>query len=242
MTDHLNGQKILIIGGGSGIGLATAALAHEVGAKVVIAGRSLEKLAVSAKSIGDDVQFEQVDIADEASTAQLFRKIGVVDHLAITGPAPGFQPFRELSAEAAKEQVEGKFWGQYRAAYHAVAAGLPESGSITFMSGAYSARPVPGASLIAAVQSGIEGLARGLAVDLSPIRVNAVSPGLTDTPLIRGIFGDTASEQLFSETAQSLPAKRVATPQDIAEVYLFLMSNRTMTGATLFADSGYTLR
>lgn len=109
------------------------------------------------------------------------------------------------------------------------------------MSGAYSQRPVPGASSLAAVQGAIEGLVRGLAVDLAPLRVNAVSPGLTDTPLIRGIFGDAASEKLYADTAQALPARYVAKPEDIAQSYIYLMENKASTGSVLFPDGGYTL-
>ena len=110
------------------------------------------------------------------------------------------------------------------------------------MSGAFSQRPPAGASTLAAIQAGIEGLSRALAVELGPVRFNTVSPGLTDTPLIRGLFGDEAAEGLYGQTASDLPAGRVATPDDIAEVYLMLMRNRSMTGTTVYPDGGLTLR
>ncbi len=242
MTNKLIGKNVLVIGGSSGIGLAVARLAAMEGAHVIIAARDAAKLKTATAQIKGSIAAHQVDISDEKSIESLFAKTGHIDHLAITGPGPGFGSFRELSLEDVRKDFESKFWGQYRAAFFAIRNGLPDDGSITFMSGAYSARPVAGASTLAAIQSGIEGLARGLAVDISPTRVNAVSPGLTDTPLIRGLFGDAGAEAVYAQTAASLPGKRIANPEEIAELYLFLMTNRTMTGSTLFPDGGYTLR
>lgn len=110
------------------------------------------------------------------------------------------------------------------------------------MSGAYSQRPITGASSLATVQAGIEGLVRVLAVELSPLRVNAVSPGLTRTPLIESVFGADAAISLFEETAPTLPAQHAATPADIAQTYIYLMQNRTTSRSVIFPDSGYTLR
>jgi NAD(P)-dependent dehydrogenase (short-subunit alcohol dehydrogenase family) len=242
MANELNGKTVLVVGGSTGIGLSVAQRAAAAGAKVAIAARDPDKLQKAILAIGTSTTAHQVDITSEPSVKALFDQVDRVDHLAITGPGPGFGPFRDLQLDDVRADFEAKFWGQYRAAYFAVRAGLPDDGSITFMSGAYSTRPAPGASTLAAIQAGLEGLARGMAVDLSPIRVNAVSPGLTDTPLIRGLFGDAAAEDLYRQTAAQLPGKRIARADDIAELYLFLMTNRTMTGSTLFPDSGYTLR
>jgi NAD(P)-dependent dehydrogenase (short-subunit alcohol dehydrogenase family) len=243
MTSSLQNQRILIIGGSSGIGLATAQLAAERGAHVIIAGRSKAKLGAAVatlKAATSPARAITVDITDASSIAQLFAEAGSIDHLAMTGPAPGFGSFKDLLVANVKSEFEGKFWGQYLAAPHAAKV-LPAHGSITLMSGAYSQRPVPGATSLAAVQGAIEGLVRGLAVDLAPLRVNAVSPGLTDTPLIRGIFGDTGSEKLYADTAQSLPARYVAKPEDIAQSYIYLMENKASTGSVIFPDGGYTL-
>jgi NAD(P)-dependent dehydrogenase (short-subunit alcohol dehydrogenase family) len=243
MTSSLQNQRILIIGGSSGIGLATAQLAAERGAHVIIAGRSTAKLGAAVATLqtaNATARAIAVDITDASSIAQLFAEVGSIDHLAMTGPAPGFGSFKDLLVANVKSEFEGKFWGQYLAAQHAAKV-LPAHGSITFMSGAYSQRPVPGATSLAAVQGAIEGLVRGLAVDLAPLRVNAVSPGLTDTPLIRGIFGDAGSEKLYADTAQSLPARYVAKPEDIAQSYIYLMENKASTGSVIFPDGGYTL-
>jgi NAD(P)-dependent dehydrogenase (short-subunit alcohol dehydrogenase family) len=238
----LSGASVLVIGGSSGIGLSVAELALAAGASVTIAARDQAKLDQAAKQLGNSVAMHRVDISSDASVAALFEKVGRVQHLAITGPAPGFGPFRDLSLEQVRADFDAKFWGQYRAVQHAMKHGLPDDGSVTLMSGAYSARPVAGATTLAAIQAGLEGLARGLAIDLAPVRVNAVSPGLTVTPLINGAFGDAVVEDLYKQTAANLPSRRVNTAKDIAELYLFLMANRSMTGSTLFPDGGYTLR
>jgi NAD(P)-dependent dehydrogenase (short-subunit alcohol dehydrogenase family) len=239
---NLRNKRVVIIGGSSGIGLATAKMAALQGAKIVVAGRTKSKLEIAKEEIGNDhVDTYTVDITQEASIKNLFEQVGSFDHLVITGPAPQFGHFLELNIEQVHQEFEGKFWGQYRAAWYAAKL-LSQEGSIVFMSGAYSARPIPGASSLAAVQAGIEGLARGLALDLSPIRVNVISPGLTDTPIIQSAFPDDARLKLYEEQANMLPAKRIGTPEDIAQSILYLLSNRYVTGSTLFPDGGYTLR
>ncbi len=237
----LKNKRVVIIGGSSGIGLATAKMAAAEGAKVIIAGRTESKLKAAMAEIGNDVDTYTVDLTEEASIKALFEQVGSFDHLVITGPAPQFGHFLELNIEQVHQEFEGKFWGQYRAAWYG-AKSISQSGSIVFMSGAYSARPVPGASSLAAVQAGIEGLARGLAIDLSPVRVNVISPGLTDTPIIQSAFADDARLKLYEEQANMLPAKRIGTPEDIAQSILYLLSNRYVTGSTLFPDGGYTMR
>lgn len=192
LTHSLNKKRIVIIGGSSGIGLAVATQAVAAGAKVVVAGRTEAKLQAVGDRLGLSAETYRVDITDDASTKTLFEKMGALDHLVITGPAPQFGHFLELDTIQVRQEFEGKFWGQYRAVKYAAPA-IAKDGSIVLMSGAYSARPVPGATSLAAVQAGIEGLARGLAIDLSPIRVNVISPGLTDTPIIHKAFPDEAN-------------------------------------------------
>lgn len=242
LNNKLAQKRLLIIGGSSGIGLATAQQATAAGAQTIVAGRSESKLRDAVASISGDVTAYPVDLTDDASVKSLFEKVGALDYLVLTGPAPTFGHFLELDTEQVHQEFEGKFWGQYRAVKYA-APRLEKTGAIVLMSGAYSARPVPGATSLAAVQAGIEGLARGLAIDLAPIRVNVISPGLTDTPIIHNVFSDeTARKALYDEQARVLPAQRVGTSEDIAESILYLLTNRYTTGSTLFPDGGYSLR
>ena len=238
----LDNRQVLVIGGSSGIGLAVARSASAAGARVTIAGRDADKLERAARELGGDVATAAVDLTDPGTIAALFDGRDL-DHLAITGPGPGFAAFLEADLGQVRADFDAKFFGQYLAARHAAAVLTNKgAGSITFMSGAFSQRPPPGASTLAAVQAGLEGLARALAVELGPVRVNAVSPGLTDTPLIRGLFGDEAAEGLYEQTASDLPTGRVTRPEDVAEVYLMLMRNPAMTGTTIYPDGGLTLR
>jgi NAD(P)-dependent dehydrogenase (short-subunit alcohol dehydrogenase family) len=242
LNNKLAQKRLLIIGGSSGIGLATAQQAAAAGAQTIVAGRNEAKLKAAVSSISGDVTAYPVDLTNDASVKSLFEQVCAFDYLVITGPAPNFGHFLELDTEQVHQEFEGKFWGQYRAVKYA-APHLNKDGAIVLMSGAYSARPVPGATSLAAVQAGIEGLARGLAIDLAPIRVNVISPGLTDTPIIHDFFSDeTARQALYDEQARVLPARRIGTSDDIAESILYLLTNRYTTGSTLFPDGGYSLR
>ena len=237
----LAGKRVLIIGGSSGIGLAAAKLALAAGAAVAIAARSPDRLAAANSALGGAAQAHVTDVSDTQSVQDLMAAVGSLDHLVVTGPTPGFGHFLEVDLDAARTAFEAKFWGQYLAARFA-APNLAKDGSITFTTGCYSQRPIVGVSTPAAAQAALEGLARALALDLSPIRVNAVSPGVTDTPLIRGLIPDDQRASFYRTTAASLPVKRIATAEDIAEAILFVMTNRYTSGSTLFVDGGFTLR
>jgi NAD(P)-dependent dehydrogenase (short-subunit alcohol dehydrogenase family) len=135
--------------------------------------------------------------------------------------------FSELPVVSAKEAFDSKFWGQYIT----VRAALPylnHESSITLTSGVYGVSPPQGATTLAAINSAIEGLVRGLSIDLAPIRVNVVSPGIVDTPIYAGMPDDQRQE-LFHGIAQQLPVGRIAQPQDIAESYVYLAKNGNFT-------------
>jgi NAD(P)-dependent dehydrogenase (short-subunit alcohol dehydrogenase family) len=147
--------------------------------------------------------------------------------------------FESLPVNQAKLAFDSKFWGQYLA----VKAALPyikKTGSITLTSGVYAVRPAQGASTLAAINSAIEGLVRGLAIDLAPIRVNAVSPGLVDTPIYSAMDAVTR-EGMFQTVAQSLLVKHVAQPEEIAEAYVYLANNTFTTGSTIQIEGGAML-
>ena len=231
---------MVIIGGSSGIGLATAKAAAAEGAQVVIASRSEEKLRKAAGEIQGKVEPIPVNTLEEASLKALFDRVGEFDHLATPGSEAARGPFLELDLRAAKAGFDSKFWGQYLAAKHG-APKIRAGGSITLVSGAYSQRPGKGASLLTAINSAVEGLGRALAVELSPIRVNVVSPGLVDTPIYSGM-PEEKRKAMFSAVAAANLVKRIGRPEDIAETVLYLMNNGYTTGATLFVEGGIMLR
>ncbi len=237
---NLQGQRIVIIGGSSGIGLATAKLAAGEGAEVIIASRSEEHLRKAKEEIGGNVESFTVNIMDEESIKGLFYQVGELDHLTTPGNEAAMGPFLKLDTAKARGAFDSKFWGQYYAARYG-APKLRPGGSITFFAGVWSQRPVPGSPVVTAINSAVEGLGRALALELAPIRVNTVSPGIVDTPIYSGM-DPQKREIMFKEAAASVPAKRIARPEEIAHTVLYLMSNTYTTGSTLYVDGGATFR
>ena len=237
---RFQGKKIVVIGGSSGMGLATARAAAAEGARVVIASRSEEKLRQAKTQIQGSVEGLTINVVDEGSVKAFFDRVGEFDHLTTPGSEAVLGPFLSLDTQAARKAFDSKFWGQYQAAKYG-APKIRTGGSITFFAGIWSQRPIPRASVVAAINSAIEGLGRALAMELAPIRVNTVSPGIVDTPLYAGMASDKR-EAMFREAAASIPAKRVAKPEEIAQTVLYLMANGYTTGSTLYVDGGATLR
>jgi NAD(P)-dependent dehydrogenase (short-subunit alcohol dehydrogenase family) len=230
----MEGQSIVIIGGSSGMGLAIAKEAVDAGAEVTIAGRSQAKLDEARQAIAGDVGTRSVDLSDEHSVKRLFSQIGSFDHLVVTGSSVKTGPFRELSLVDARASMDNKFWGQYVAARYAQ---IRPKGSITLFSGILSRRPSAGLASLAAINAAVEALGRALAVELSPIRVNVVSPGLTDTPAY-GEMPDDARRGMFAAAAKRSLVGRVGRPEDIASLALELMCNSFMTGVVVDVDGG----
>jgi NAD(P)-dependent dehydrogenase (short-subunit alcohol dehydrogenase family) len=237
---RFQGKKIVVIGGSSGMGLATARAAAAEGARVVIASRSEEKLRQAKTQIQGSVEGLTINVMDEGSVKAFFDRVGEFDHLTTPGSEAILGPFLSLDTQAARKAFDSKFWGQYHAAKYG-APKIRTGGSITFFAGIWSQRPIPRASVVAAINSAIEGLGRALAVELAPIRINTVSPGIVDTPLYAGMAPDKR-EAMFKGAAASIPAKRIAKPEEIAQTVLYLMSNGYTTGSTLYVDGGATLR
>ena len=236
----LDGKKVVVIGGSSGIGLGIAEASVTAGAITVIASRSSEKLDAASKHIGGDVQTFTVDLVDEKSIEALMAEIGEFDHLVISGGRSTSGPFLELASEIAREDFEINFWGKYNAAKYS-ASQIRTGGSITFISGVYSRKPSANAVVTAASVSATESLGRALAVAVAPIRVNTIAPGLVDTPMV---MPDASAEEraaFFESIAEILPSNTVGTPENIAQAAMLLMTNPFMTGSTIFIDGGYTI-
>ena len=236
----MEAKKIVIIGGSSGIGLATAKGAVALGAEVIIAARTPAKLAHARHEIGGSVDTVVLDISQEEQVRSFFERVGAFDHLTTPGGYMSGGGIFALETFVAQQSFANKFWGQYFAAKHG-ASQIRPGGSIVLISGQLSQRPTAGAVIVASVNSAVEGLGRALAVELAPIRVNICSPGLTDTPRFEA-QGRQKAEAFFASYAEKLPLKRVGQAKDVAETILYLMNNQQTTGSTLFVDGGYTLR
>jgi len=229
---------VVILGGSSGMGLATAKAAKADGARVVIAGRSRERLQAARAVLGDGVRTVALDVGDEMGTRALFSELGPVDHVFITAGAVLFDPKLAPDAASVRPALDTRFWGAFNAAKFA-AANMSTGGSITFTSGTAAMRPIRGASVAGASCGAVEAFARSLAVDLAPIRVNTIQPGLIDTP-----FLDTLGERrsaIIAEYSRRLPVGRVGRTEDVADAVLFLMKNGFVTGITLTVDGGGVL-
>ena len=228
----LAGKTVVVVGGSSGIGLSTAELAKAEGADVVIASRNKDRLAAAAEKIGARPMV--VDVTDDGSVAALFKSCGTIDHVVVTAAQLRSGPFKSVSTDDVRATMEGKFWGAWRVAR---AAEIRSGGSLTLVSGFLSIRPRPNSAIVGAANGAIESLARSLALDLAPVRVNAVSPGIIDTP-IRAAMPEGARQELLAKMAAALPVGRVGTGEDIARQILAFMTIGFMTGSVVYLDGG----
>lgn len=228
----LAGKKVVVIGGSSGIGLATAELASKEGADVVIASRSAAKLEPVADRL--KVTAIAADVTSDESVAELFRRIGPVDHVVLTAAQLRTGPFKMVAMEDVRATMEGKFWGAWRVAREAE---IRAGGSLTLVTGFLSVRPRPNSAIISAANGALESLARALALELAPVRVNAVSPGVIDTP-IRAAMPEAARKEMLAKTAAALPVGRVGMAEDIARQIASFMANGFATGSIVYIDGG----
>lgn len=235
----LTNKRIVIIGGSSGIGLETAKLAVEQGAEVIIAGRSEEKLQSAKDEIGSGVTAYSLDFTIEQEVQAFFDKIGSLDSLVVTAGIATYGNFLQTETAEARDLFDGKFWGQYHAAKYAAPL-LPEDGSITLFSGVIAFKAMEGASALGAVNAAISNLGPSLALELAPIRVNVVSPGIIDTPSRYGMSEEDRKE-FYNSIAEQLPVNRVGQPEDVAEGVIYLLRNGFSTGEVLHVEGGHRL-
>lgn len=232
----LNNAVVIVLGGSSGIGLATAKAARDDGAQVIVTGRSVERLEAARAALGPSARAIALDVTDEAGTRVFFGGIEALDHLFITAGALVEDAHLEPPTDVLRPAIDTRFWGALCAAKYA-APKIRGSGSITFMSGTAALRPIQGGAVATASCAAVEALARALAVDLAPIRVNTIRPGFVDTPLLDQVLGAKKQEVLVA-TARKLPVQRVGRAEDVADAVLFLMKNGYVTGVSLTIDGG----
>ena len=225
-------QHILVVGGSSGIGLATAKAFAAAGAQVTIASRSAGKLKEAADAIGHGARAVELDTADNVAVETLLGG-QTWDHVVVSAAKTPGGPVRQLGLDDAYAAMESKFWGAYRVAR---AAKIRDGGSLTLVSGFLAVRPSATSVLQGAINAALLAAAM-LALEFSPIRVNAVSPGVIRTPLWNGMDEATRSA-FFASAAGKLPAKRVGEAEDIANAVLYAAGTGFTTGSTITVDGG----
>ncbi len=231
---QLKNREVVIIGGSSGIGFATAELAQAGGATVTITGRNRDKLDQAAQKLSD-VKTAIVDITDEADIQQLMAQFDHIDHLVVLGASLASGKVMDTPLQELARPIDERIWGAVYAVRHA--APRMSDGSITLTSGLFSTRPIAGMAMAAAAVGGVEAMSRALALELAPIRVNAIAPGYIDTPLLQAAFANQY-ESVVKAQAATLPVKRIGTAEETAHSILFLMTTSFITAEVLHLDGG----
>lgn len=219
MSVSLAGARVLVVGASGGIGGAAADAFAAAGAEVGRPGR------------------DELDIAADASVVAYFDCTAPFDHVVVAAARTKTGPVGTLALADAQAAMNSKFFGAYRVAK---AARIVDGGSITFVSGFLSTRPSATSVLQGAINAALDALARGLALERAPVRVNTVSPGLVATPLYARM-DDADRQAMFERATDRLPARRVGQPEDIAQAILFVATNPYVTGSTVTVDGGGTI-
>ncbi len=233
-------KRVIIVGGSSGIGLAVAEKVALLGAEVVIVSSKAERVQEAIKSIGGEARGQAVDVSDEKAVESFFTSLGAFDHLVFTaGDSLQLHGLADTNLKQARHAFELRYWS----ALATVKYGSPQirkGGSIVLTTGVAGRRPHSGWVIAASVCGTIEALTRALAIELAPIRVNAVCPGVVRTNLWKNM-SSVEREQLFESVGKRLPVGRVGEAHDIAQAYLFLMQEGFSTGQTVVVDGGTVL-
>lgn len=246
---RLSDKTVVVLGGTSGIGFAVASGAVEYGARVVISGSSQERLDKSLARIKEaypdgEVSGKTCDLGDasklDVNLAQLFEWVGKpIDHIVLTaGDALAIKPIAELTIEGLNKMQTVRYMaaamiGKLAAKYMPNA----DSSSITFTGGTASHKPIPGWGAVGSIATSVEGLTRGLAVDLAPIRVNCILPGAILTEFFDRI-PDEQKDTVLENFSNDTLVKRVGQPDEVAEAYLYTMKDRFCTGSSIISDGG----
>jgi NAD(P)-dependent dehydrogenase (short-subunit alcohol dehydrogenase family) len=228
--------RIVVIGGTSGIGLATATLFVSRGAAVTIVGRDPMKLDKAIQALGPTVKGEVAEASDRGALDGLFARVGTVDHVVIAASGgAGAGPFGGIDESGLRRGFEAKFWVHWNAAQSALPH-MASGGSITFITAASSRLANPGTSGLAAINGAIERMVPTLARELAPLRVNAVSPGVIDTEW----WADKPAE-MFAIESKKAPLARAGEAGEVADAIAFLIGNAFVTGVILDVDGGLHL-
>lgn len=239
----LSGQTVLVVGASSGIGAATAALANRLGARVVLASRSVDALAKVRAALERPADAEVIafDYLDAEAVRAALECIDRIDHVVIPAVADENKkrgPFLELDEPTMRASFD-KFWGQVNVLRGAVPK-MPAGGSATLFASIAGLKPTgkdAGLSVMNGVQAAVIQLGRSLAVELAPVRINVIAPGV----VLTNVWTDAQRVDLTSWMESTLPAHRAGRAEDLAQAAVSLIANPYVTGAVLTVDGGLHL-
>ena len=232
----LAGQTVLVIGGSAGIGLETARAARTEGANVILTGRDPERLRRAAAEV-DAKSTAAFDAIDFKLLEKFFNDLrSPVDHVLVTGPGPYYAPLEEFDFDRARVDIEAHLLLPIQIARNARNKVKP-GGTLLFMGGTGGRKVEKGFALISALTAALPAMARTLALEIAPVRVNVIAAGFVDTPLSAQLLGDQL-EARRRQLRETLPIGRVVGPADVAALAVHIMSNTALTGATYDIDGG----
>jgi NAD(P)-dependent dehydrogenase (short-subunit alcohol dehydrogenase family) len=236
----LTDQRVVIIGGTSGIGLATAHAAIDAGARVVIASSRRSSIDAALGELSADTTGRALDVLDAVAVRAFFDEVGEFDHLVYTaGESLRLLPVDGMDIDQARDFFQVRFFGALNAVSVA-AQHIRPGGSITLTSGAARTRPGAGWSVASSLCGATTSLAGALAVELAPLRVNVVEPGVVRSPLWSGMSAED-QQAMYDQQAELLPAGRVGEVEDVARAFLYSMTQPFMTGTSIPVDGGALL-
>lgn len=237
---NLQHQRVVLLGGTSGIGLASAQAVQAAGGSAVVVSSRASSVAKALATLGERAEGHAVDLTDEAAVQQLFERLGRFDHLVYSaGDSLQMGPLAETGIDAMRKAFEVRVFGAIAAVRHAVPH-LRPGGSVVLTGGVASLRPQKGWTAAASVCGAMDAFTRALAVELAPVRVNLVSPGFVRTPLWDNI-DEAQREAMYASVGAALPVGRVGEARDIAQTYVYLMTNPYATGQVIVVDGGGVL-
>jgi NAD(P)-dependent dehydrogenase (short-subunit alcohol dehydrogenase family) len=237
---ELSEKRIVVLGGSSGIGLAVAQQMVAQGATAIIASSNADRVKQAVATLDAKAEGHTLDLSNERAIQDFFQKIGDFDHLVFTaGDTLQLNDLAATDLTQARHAFELRYWAALAAVKYA-SPHIRKDGSIVLTTGVAGRRPHKGWTVAASVCGAIEALTRALAIELAPIRVNAISPGVVRTNLWQNM-GVKDRDQLYDGVGKSLPVGRVGEAHDLAQAYLFLMQEGFSTGQTIIVDGGTVL-
>ncbi|MGN6181849.1 MAG: SDR family oxidoreductase [Mucilaginibacter sp.] len=236
-TKALANKTVVVLGGSAGIGLATAKAAADEGASVVIASSNRQRVDKALEQLPQGSRGYAVDLSKEENIKRFFEKTGQIDHLVYTaGENLAVSTLDELDINESRQFFNLRYWSALAAVKYG-STKINQGGSITLTSGSGGVRPMEGWVIPATICTAMEGLTRALAVELAPLRVNCVMPGFVRTELW-GNIPEANREAMFQSAAEHLLVKHVASPDEIAQTYLYLIKQTYSTGQCVVVDGG----